>query len=281
MEINGARTQLIHALDGVSISYNRYPDSRKNKPCLVFLHGLGGDLTVWNTERTLLAQKGYQTLAIDLRGHGLSQRPKGEAFYALSRFSDDVRAVLAKEKIKKAVVIGHCFGGMVALTLVSKRPSFLKGLVLIDTSFKPAFLSNLFTFHPFFEKLLYFLAIHSPRVSKKGHIDFSKFIGTSDLNAKRIFSDILHTSLRSYLLSLDQIFHLNATALLKTITVPTLIIEGEQDSIFPLPIAKELAHRIKHSHLDVIPNANHILVINNPVDVTEDILRFAQKLPED
>jgi len=281
MEIHGARTQSVRSPDGVSILYNRYPYSKEKESCLVFLHGLGGDLTAWYAERTLLAKKGYQTLAIDLRGHGLSERPKDEVSYTFSRFSDDVKAVLIKENIKKAVVIGHCLGGMVALTLAAEQPTFLKGLILVDTGFKPAFLSKTFAHHPFFDKLLHLVATHSPRVRKKGHVDFNQFMGTEDINAQRIFSDIFHTSIRSYLLSFDQIAHLNAVSLLKKIVVPTLIIEGEKDSIFPLPIAKELAHRIKHSHLDVIPNANHILVINNPVDVTEEILRFARKLPED
>ncbi len=48
----------------------------KNDLYLVFLHGLGGNLYAWNEIRTIMHKKNYSTLAIDLRGHGESFRPK-------------------------------------------------------------------------------------------------------------------------------------------------------------------------------------------------------------
>ena len=267
--------QYLTSFDGAKIYYHK--TLRDKTRWLIFLHGFGGDLTAWDKERDYFSRIGISSIAMDLRGHGLSQKSRNRDFYKVENFSKDLRSLIKAEKLLQPVIIGHCFGGMVAMYFQAKFPNDSKGLVLVDTSFKPPFLS----FNPIertFLKYLFELLRLIPDFHLNGHRNFDEFAGTNDVNIKRILSDILHTSLQSYLTICESLVDLNAKQLLRQINVPTLVIEGGKDSIFPPEIARYLNQRIKKSELDLIPDANHILVLNNPKDLEKSIESFLKKI---
>lgn len=264
------------SFDGTKIHYQKTPGIR-NK-CLIFLHGLGGDLTAWQKERAYFTDMGIPNIAIDLRGHGLSERSDEKDFYKLENFAKDITVLMEEEKLTNAIVIGHCFGGMVSIYFQSQYPKHSKGLVLIDTSYKPPFVSDRPTAQALFKQLIAIVLKVAPNLKAKGHRNFDKYIGTGDFDIKRLSGDILHTSLHSYLLICNHLIDLDVKKLLDKITVPSLIIEGLNDTVFPEEIAEYLSKRIKKSELDLIPGANHILVINNPEDLQKDIESFLKKI---
>lgn len=264
------------SFDGVEIYYNIRLGADK-KRFLILLHGLGGDSTAWSLERDSFYDFGYSTLAVDLRGHGLSGRPEELKSYQLTCFVKDIVAILQMEKIKKPVLIGHCFGGMISLLLEVKYPRLVSGLILIDTSFKPPFYAQIIGKHALLKYMMHILALHSPQKHIEKHANFTPFKNTSDYYWKRILSDISHVSLKSYLLMCESLCSYNSLKLLNSINVPTLIIEGVDDSVFPLPIAQELHHRIKNSTLNYIPEQNHILILNHSKNLTKSIHEFLAK----
>ncbi|MBI2334497.1 alpha/beta hydrolase [Candidatus Daviesbacteria bacterium] len=268
--------QYFTSFDGAKIYYHK-TEKDKNR-WLIFLHGFGGDLTAWKKERAYFSKLGISSIAMDLRGHGLSERSEKEDFYKLENFAKDVKALIEEEKIKDPVILGHCFGGMVAIYFQAKFPHQSKALVLVDTSFKPPFISPHGIPQVFLKHLFCLLIKVVPNIKLYGHSDFDQFIGTPDIDLKRLLSDILHTSLKSYLLLCDQLIKLDSKQLLSKINVPTLIIEGTEDSIFPPNIAEYLHQRIKKSELDLIEEANHILVLNNPQDLEKSITQFLKKI---
>lgn len=270
------RGKYFESFDGAKIYYHKTVKD-KNK-WLVFLHGFGGDLTAWSKERAYFSKLGISSLALDLRGHGLSSRSNEKDFYKLENFARDVSLLLQKESIVKPVMIGHCFGGMVAIYHQALLLNRSQGLILVDTSYKPPFIGENRVAETFFNSMINLLLKIMPNVKERGHADFKKFAGTSDLNLRRILSDILHTSLRSYLLVCQDLIKLNAKNLLDKIAVPTLVVEGTKDSIFPPEIAKYLAKRIKRSQLDFIEGANHIIVLNNPAQLEAVVAQFLKKI---
>ncbi len=266
------RGKYLTSFDGAKIYYHK---TEKDKDrWLIFLHGFGGDLTAWQKERAYFTEGGLSTIAMDLRGHGLSERSNNKDFYKLGNFAKDVVALIEIEKLKNVVVIGHCFGGMVATYFQTQFPKISRALILVDTSFKPPFISPHGVSQVLLKHLFDLLVKIAPNINLHGHADFDQFVGTPDINLKRIFSDILHTSLKSYFLLCDQLIELDLKQLLSKIDVPTLIIEGAKDTIFPPDVAKYLNLRIKKSELDIIEGANHILVLNNPKQLEESIERF-------
>lgn len=264
------------SFDGAKIYYHK--SVKDPNRWLIFLHGFGGDLTAWQKERAYFTKLGVSTIAMDLRGHGLSARSNNEDFYKLENFSKDVITLIEKERLINLVTVGHCFGGMVSIYLQAKFPKSSKGLILVDTSYKPPFLSYNMAERIFLKQIFNLLVKFVPDLKSQGHRDFDKFIGTSDWDMRRILSDILHTSLRSYLMICENLIEIDARQLLSRIMIPTLVVEGLNDSIFPPDIAQYLSKKIKNSELDFIPEANHILILNNPKDLEKSIERFLQKI---
>jgi pimeloyl-ACP methyl ester carboxylesterase len=262
----------IDSFDGTNIYYEI--SDQKSKTALIFLHGMGGNLEAWDKEVIHFSNQGITTVAIDLRGHGFSERSPKLNSYKMGNFAKDVRAIIQKEGITHSILVGHCFGGMVSILLAGSKPKVTDGLILIDTSYRPpVFLQNIKD-NVFIRHVFKLIIQYVPGFKLEGYEDAEKFVGTDEYDIGRISQDLLHTSLKSYLLVCDHLMDYDATTLLHRINVPTLVINGTNDTIFPPQVAKELASRIKNSHLDLMRGMNHILVINNPLSLTRQIEKF-------
>lgn len=251
---------------GVTIHYD-ISENFNPKRCLVFLHGLGGDLTAFDPIRKLFAKDEQATMAIDIRGQGKSDRPKNKNAYTLDALADDVIAVLKEEKVEKFVLIGHCFGGIIAMKVTEKLHDQIKQLILIDTNYQAPDWATFLYRIPFIPGLFPFIISIMPSWHIKTPVDYIQYRGGADYDIPRIFSDVFHTSLRTYLLLSQTLLRLNLTAIVQKFTLPTLIIEGEEDTIYPPKVAENLHALIPKSKLVFLPEANHILVITNYKEV--------------
>jgi pimeloyl-ACP methyl ester carboxylesterase len=115
--------------DGLELAL--YEWSAEGVP-LLMLHGFGNDAHVWEDLAPLVAPH-YRTLALDLRGHGESDRdPEGR--YDHLSMARDVAAVCDALAIRRVVIVGHSLGGRVAMRFAGLDPQRLAGLVLVDTA---------------------------------------------------------------------------------------------------------------------------------------------------
>jgi pimeloyl-ACP methyl ester carboxylesterase len=109
-------------------------NSFPSKPTIIFLHGLSSNHTTWLKIMNVLHEHEYNSLAWDMRGHGLSDKSKKESLYKMAVFSDDLKKIIEKEKIKKPVLVGYSFGGSVAMEYATNKTDSLGGLVLISAN---------------------------------------------------------------------------------------------------------------------------------------------------
>jgi len=265
------------SFDGTKIFYETMGDNYKRKP-LIFLHGLGGDLSSWAPEREKLWSLGLPSIAVDLRGHGMSDRPEKSENYSLINFADDINKLIEKEGLIKPIIVGHCFGGMISLILAGRYLDKIGGLILVDTTYKTPLIGKNFFIHKPIHLMLRLIEKIAPGLHIKGYIDIKRFKNTPDYDIVRIVSDIARVSLRSYLMMFNHFVNYDASLWLKKINVPTLVIVGEKDSIFPPDMALALHKRIIKSKYRLIKKANHILVINNPHDLVEAIYDFVSEI---
>ena len=98
----------------------------------VSLHGLGGSGLPYRACAETAEAAGAPTLCIDLRGHGFSEKPDGDA--GIDDYTADVLRVLKAEGVTRANLVGHCFGGIVAMRIAEIAPEMVAALVLIGTS---------------------------------------------------------------------------------------------------------------------------------------------------
>lgn len=116
---------------------------------ILLLHGWTCDNTDWSWQKPFLQDLGFQTIAIDHRGHGRSSIP-AEANYAPHDLADDAAALLTHLQIPSAVVMGHSLGTLVASALAIRHPQKAKALVLVD----PVYNSSGAELQPFVDLLL-------------------------------------------------------------------------------------------------------------------------------
>jgi pimeloyl-ACP methyl ester carboxylesterase len=105
----------------------------KSKNALVFIHGWTCSANFWKDNYN--AFPGYRVIALDLIGHGQSDRPKAE--YSMEYFAKSVEAVLKKAKIDEAVLVGHSMGTPVARQFYRLYPDQVLGLVIVDGPLRP------------------------------------------------------------------------------------------------------------------------------------------------
>ncbi|MFD0807591.1 alpha/beta fold hydrolase [Nocardioides caeni] len=99
-------------------------------PALLLLHGLACDHTTWSPVIDALAKK-YTVIAPDLLGHGLSDKPRAD--YTLGGYANGMRDLLTVLGIDKVSVVGHSFGGGVAMQFAYQFPERTQRVMLVAT----------------------------------------------------------------------------------------------------------------------------------------------------
>lgn len=237
--------------------------NRKNRLFLIFLHGWAGR---WQSWLPIIEQlkKDFSILALDLPGFGENKLTRP---FTIFDYAEYISNLLKKERIRKAVVIGHSFGGAVAASLTIKRPFLVEKLVLIDASAirnpKKTFtkvlaklgkvLFSLPIINLFFSKtrLLFY------RLMKLEKSDYYQ-IGNNKM-LKKTFSLVIGEDL---------------TERLSEIKTPTLIIWGEKDREAPLTDGQKINRLIKNSRLIIFPKAGHFPYLEDREKFCSELINF-------
>ena len=176
-----------------------------------------------------------KSIVVDFNGFG--ETPEPNRPYSVGDYAGEVLSVLEKENIEDTIIVGHSFGGRVALEICAKFPDVARALVLVDSAgIKPR------------RKLSYYIKIAMHKTLKK--LGFKGLKGSKDyqvlsLTMKETFKKVV---------SYDQ------TYLLKDINVPTAIFWGKKDKETPLYMARKLNKGIKDSHLFLLDGGHYAYV---------------------
>lgn len=108
--------------------YEWRPKGPVREPALLLLHGLSSNARIW--ERMASHVDGRRIVALDLRSHGLSDRP--ESGYELAELVADAAGLIGELGLRRPLVAGHSWGAAVALALAAERPDLAAGLVVVD-----------------------------------------------------------------------------------------------------------------------------------------------------
>ena len=101
---------------------------------VIFLHSFGGDSSHWANQLDHLRHH-RRALAVDLRGHGKSAKPK-EKDYSIDAFVSDLEVVVKELKLERFVLVGHSLGAAVANAYAGKHPRQVAGVVLVGAAGK-------------------------------------------------------------------------------------------------------------------------------------------------
>ena len=124
-----APTPTLGWIDG-GVGRLRVSDGGTGSPTIVFVHGLGGDHTVWDAQVAHLRVR-HRVVAYDQRGHGEST-PAASGGYTVDALADDLEAVHRALDLGPIVLVGHSMGGAVLSTYAGRHPDLVVGLVYLD-----------------------------------------------------------------------------------------------------------------------------------------------------
>lgn len=215
----------------------------------------------------------YRVLAPDLRGHGASGG--GGRPYSVRQFAWDMAELLTRLGIRQAHVCGHSLGGMVALQLALDFPALPQSLTLAETSYGPrtgrldALLTDLtrplLTWVPVRAQAELFaraLSRRTPALVPELRREVAAFAGREE-DYRSVWHAVTHFSARSRL---------------GQVQVPTLVLVGA-DNPRTHAQARTLAHRIGHAESRVLPQAGHLLHLDQPARFSEALADFWQRHP--
>jgi pimeloyl-ACP methyl ester carboxylesterase len=98
----------------------------------VLVHGLASNALVWRGVAGRLAAAGHPVAAVDLRGHGRSDKPDGG--YDFETVAEDLRAVVATLGLDRPVLVGQSWGAGVVVETAVRNPEIARGVALVDGS---------------------------------------------------------------------------------------------------------------------------------------------------
>jgi pimeloyl-ACP methyl ester carboxylesterase len=239
-----------------------YAQAGQGQPALLFVHGAGGDHTIWGEQLRELAPN-FSVAALDLNGHGRSPAREGEGFQT---YTEDVLAVL-EALAMPTVVVGHSMGGAIALMVALQRPKNLVGLGLVGTGAK--------------------LRVH-PQILELCQTDFERAI---DFIVQWAFAEQSPPELRERARAqmrrtgADALFRdfsscntFDVMARLSEIALPTLILCGRDDKLTPVKYSEYLQQNIPTAQLKIIEGAGHMVMLEQPRAVTTALREFCARL---
>jgi len=113
--------------EGVKIHYASLGEG----PLVVMVHGFPDFWYTWRHQMEALSPD-YQTVAIDLRGYNLSDKPAGVESYDMKLLVGDIVAVIRHCKREKAILVAHDWGGAIAWQTAMKAPEVVEKLIILN-----------------------------------------------------------------------------------------------------------------------------------------------------
>ncbi len=235
---------------------------------LVLIHGLGGDLHVWDADAATFARY-HRVLRYDGRGFGASDKPPGP--YSLALFTSDLEALLAVREVRAAHIVGISMGGVIAQRFALEYPACVRSLVLVSTSSEVGKqatsawqrLADWVERQGFDARSADASAAFSPGFAAR-HPDIIAEVGRR--NAAN--------DPRAYAAAARAVSEYNWTAELGRLHVPTLILQGLEDMLTPPGGAVKMSRALPRARLLLIPEAGHNLPLEQPALFQNAVLAF-------
>lgn len=254
------------SINSVTINYEV---TGKGDP-LLLLHGLGSNAQDWEVQISAFS-KNYSVIAVDLRGHGLSDKPKGP--YTIRQFADDCNQLLTELNIDRTHILGLSLGCAVGYELAIHYPELVHSFIGVNMgpSIGSKSLKGTFTA----VKRILIVLFLGMRVMGKS-IAKAVFPSPYQANLRQLLIEsIAKNDRRSYINSMLALKDWSVVDELSSIQCPTLIVASEFDysSIESKQVAVDA---IPNAELCVVDGTRHVLPAEKPILFNEIVLTFLE-----
>jgi pimeloyl-ACP methyl ester carboxylesterase len=207
-------------------------------PTVVFIHGSGGTARRWQKQIAYLGSG--RALALDLPGHGTRVHEPGPPEMSMHDYALDVHRQMQAAGAHLPVVAGHSLGGGIALQLALEWGQELSGLILIGTGARLRVLPALLE------------AARNDQSAALAGTEGASGEGAADVAPGMFYRDLAACDKFDVMAQIGQI------------TLPTLVVCGEEDRMTPPKYAEYLRAHLPHATLRMIPGAGHDVMSDQP-----------------
>lgn len=265
--------------DGTRIFYK---DWGKGQP-VVFSHGWPLTADAWDSQMLFLGQNGFRVIAHDRRGHGRSDQTwSGND---MNTYADDLAQLLEKLDVKDAILVGHSTGGGEVARYIGRHGTSRVAKAVLISSVPPHMLKT--ETNPQAAPKEIFDQIRAGYSANRAEFleGFAiPFFGFNRDGAKKSQGTIDSFWMQSMLGGVKPHYDCIAafsetdfTEDLKKMTVPTLLLHGDDDQIVPLQISSAKSEKlIPKATLKVFPGAPHGMCVTHADKVNAELLEFAK-----
>ncbi|MCX7635922.1 MAG: alpha/beta hydrolase, partial [Syntrophales bacterium] len=245
---------------------------------MVLLHGIGDTAHVWDDFPRRVAAR-IRIIALDQRGHGLSDHPSPPA-YTCEDYVADLERVVDAFQIERMILMGHSMGALHATAFAAQRPGEVRALIHADIEPCPPpwnkkYLTGLYATLPnryrTLDEYVSFLRKNSPYADE-------------GLLRRHALCDLEENPDGSYQRRYDRevlshFDHYDLRPVLARITCPTLVIRGAESRVMGAEEARRMAAAIPRGQCVEIPRATHPVHTDNPEGFAQAVMAFLINLP--
>jgi len=239
------------------------------KPLLVFVHGAGGDRTMWALQTRYFAHHGWSVLALDLPGHGGSDGPAPDSVEA---YGDWLATVIDASDFAAAAIAGHSLGSFIGLDVAARHPGLVTYLAMLATAatmpVHPALLAAAQAGDHLAVEL-----ITSWSFTKRSQLGRHATPGTWMTGRYlKVTERSLGGALGAGLIASNT--YAGAVGAATQVRCPVLFLLGERDLMTPGEAASVLIDATPESVVDVVAGSGHMMLWEQPDDVIDALDAF-------
>ena len=242
---------------------------------LILMHGIGGNRTNW-TEQVKAFSEYFHVVAWDARGYGKSDGYDGPLDF--NDFARDLLRVLDHFGVEKAHISGLSMGGRISQSFYAMYPERVKtlGLIATFTGFKNFSDADK---QKFVDLRLKPLVEEGKEVMDIAPVVAKTLVGphATEAQYQQLVESMKSLRKESYIKTVRATTMFDQSAVLEKITVPTLLVFGEHDSLTRPDLGEQMAARIKDCEFKIIPKSGHLINLEQSELFTEIMLEFLLK----
>ena len=258
-----------------------YTDTKSGKPVIIFLHGLPTSKELWNSVLVHI-NSDIRVITFDLNGYGQSEMINFQmSHHERAQVLDELRAHIG---LSHFILVAHDLGSSVAIDYMKNYSKYVSKLVIMSPPVYPDFKEP-------FDVIMVRKPVLGPFLIRiLRNFLFKRSIRHGLVNKTNLTPNLLQAFAGPFSTKDGRkvLYHLlrwghpktvfkNYPKVIKSITVPTLILQGRNDPYIPYSQVERLNDDIENSKLIIIEDARHFLPIDVPEELAHDINAFVSE----
>jgi pimeloyl-ACP methyl ester carboxylesterase len=259
----------------------------------LLLHGWPEDGTAWRAVAPLLADAGMRVVCPDLKGFGASDAPGGG--YDPETLADEISQLIRNLHVRRVVLVGHDWGGAVAIATAFRHPGRVRGLVVVSAPYRqidlrrawhiplfniPVVPELLFSSRPVTRRLvagaLHYAGARPEPFPDDVVDEYTTAVSTSPRGWLAYYRSLSRRAVAEWATRRLRKRVGGAAAERAPLRVPATVLWGSQDRVTPLHLGRRVAYDLEASFV-AVPDVGHFVPEEAPRATAAAILGMAEQ----